>query len=263
MVTLLFLGDIVGRIGRNSLAQILPKLRQEYSPDLVLANGENASGGFGLQPKQVKEILSLGIEVITTGNHVWDKKELKPELLKPDTPVLRPANYPKGNPGRGSTIVKLPSGLRVGVLNLMGRIFVSNVLDCPFQTASDILSHELKALDLILVDFHAETTSEKKAMGYFLDGRVSVVLGTHTHVQTADEQILPQGTAYITDVGMCGAYDSVLGFGAPEIIQRFQLGSPVSFNVAKGRGHVNGIVVRLDDTTGKAIEIKRVNEIVG
>ncbi|MCL6451179.1 MAG: TIGR00282 family metallophosphoesterase [Acetobacteraceae bacterium] len=252
-MNILFVGDIVGAPGRQAARQLLPGLRREFDADLVLANGENAAGGIGLTPEVAEELFSCGIDVLTTGNHVWDKKEILPALEK-DVRLLRPANYPEGAPGRGSALVAARNGEAVGVINLSGRVFFPTHLDCPFRSARQ----ELEALSgrarVIIVDLHAEATSEKVAMGWFLAGRVTAVVGTHTHVQTADARVLPGGTAYITDVGMTGPTDSVIGIKTELVLERFQSQRPVRFEVARGAVHLSAVVVEAD-SQGRALSI--------
>jgi metallophosphoesterase (TIGR00282 family) len=251
----LFIGDIVGKTGRMAVKALLPNLVDKYKIDLVVANGENIAGGFGLTEQLVEELYKMGVHVITTGNHVWDKKDFVNYISK-DGRVLRPLNYPPGVPGYGSIVHTMPNGQKVCVMNLQGRVFMSG-LDCPFRAAK----HELEKLSgeakVIIVDFHAEATSEKIAFGYFLDGRVSAIVGTHTHVQTADEKILPQGTAYITDVGMTGPANSVIGIEVNQIIQRFLTAMPARFETASGDGILSGVVIEINGETGRATGIQR------
>ncbi len=224
---ILFIGDIVGKVGRTTLKELLPNIVDRYKIDFAIANGENVAGGFGLTDKTAIEILNCGVHVITTGNHVWDKKESIPYIAKEDR-VLRPVNYPPGVPGCGSAVHVLSNGTKVGVLNISGRVFMS-ALDCPFRTGKEEIAKLRESTNIIIVDFHAEATSEKIAFGYFVDGKVSAVIGTHTHVQTADEKILPNGAAYITDVGMTGPAVSVIGIEKEQIIERFLLQMPMKF----------------------------------
>lgn len=257
-VSILFIGDVVGRAGRQALSRALHTLVDRHRVDLVIANGENAAGGFGLTREKGEELFSLGVQVITGGNHVWDKRESY-DFLNADSRVVRPANYPPGVPGRGSTIVRIPSGIPVGILNLEGRVFMG-ALECPFRTAD----REIEALSaetpVIVVDFHAEATSEKSSLGWYLDGRVSAVVGTHTHVQTADERILPGGTAYITDAGMSGAFDSVIGMRKEEPIQRFLTQLPARFETARKNIRLNGVHLMVDEVSGRALSIERINQ---
>jgi len=252
---LLFIGDIVGKIGRNAIKALLPNLMDKYKIDLVIANGENIAGGFGLTEALVSELYKMGVHVITTGNHVWDKKEIVNYISK-DNRLLRPLNYPPGVPGYGSVIYTLPDGMKAGIINLSGRVFMPS-MDCPFRTASPEIEYVKKQTDIIIIDLHAEATSEKIAFGYFVDGKVSAVIGTHTHVQTADEKILPQGTAYITDVGMTGPSHSVIGIGVDQIIQRFLTGMPDRFITAGGDGILSAVVIEISNDSGKATAIQR------
>ncbi|MCS7207221.1 MAG: TIGR00282 family metallophosphoesterase [Dehalococcoidia bacterium] len=247
----LFIGDVVGKPGRRALQIFLPILRKDLTPDLVIANGENAAGGNGLTLDTAQEILQAGVDIITSGNHIWDQKDFIPHLDS-DLPVLRPLNYPPNLPGKGY----LQRG-EVVVVNLQGRTFMAPI-DCPFRTA-DALLQRLQGAKIIIVDFHAEATSEKQALGWYLDGRVSAVLGTHTHVPTADPRILPKGTAFITDVGMCGPLHSIIGVEVGEIIQRFLTQTPRRFSVAGGVAVLNAVLVDIDEQTGRARSIVRVD----
>ena len=235
---------------------MLPLLADTYSPDIVIANGENAANGFGITVKIAQELFDLGIGVLTSGNHIWDKKDVL-EFIQKESRLIRPANYPVNTPGRGSTVVLTGGGHKIAVLNLSGRIFM-DPLDCPFMAAERELEALKRETDLIVVDFHGEATSEKIAAGWELDGKVTAVLGTHTHVQTADERILPGGTAYISDVGMTGSFDSVIGMEKDISIERFKTQMPISYRVAKDDLGLNGVLVDADEATGKATNIKRV-----
>jgi len=252
----LFIGDIVGKTGRHAVKALLPSLVDKYKIDLVIANAENIAGGFGLTEPLVAELFRIGVHVITTGNHVWDKKDFVHYIAK-DNRVLRPLNYPPGAPGFGSVIFNSPGGVKVGVINISGRIFMMG-MDCPFRTIAPELERIARDTNIILVDIHAEATSEKIAFGYYLDGRVSAVIGTHTHVQTADEKILPHGTAYITDVGMTGPAHSVIGMEVNQIIQRFLTSMPAKFETAPGEAILSGVVVEIDRDSGRASAIQRV-----
>ena len=252
---LLFIGDIVGKVGRITTKALLQTVVDRYKIDFVVANGENAAGGFGITDKIVSEILGYGIHVITTGNHVWDKKEFIAQISK-ENRLLRPLNYPPGVPGYGSVIYTLSNGEKIGVLNISGRVFMSNI-DCPFRTAEAEVDRLGSALKVIIIDFHAEATSEKIAFGYFMDGKVSAIIGTHTHVQTADEKILPGGTAYISDVGMTGPENSVIGIEKEQVLHRFLTNIPVRFEAAKGVGIFSAVVVDINEKTGKAAAIQR------
>ncbi len=253
---LLFIGDIVGKVGRNAVRALLPGLADKYKVDMIIANGENIAGGFGLTVSLVNDLYAMGVHVITTGNHVWDKKDFVSYISK-DNRVLRPANFAPGVPGYGSIIYRLPEGIKVAVLNLSGRVFMSPV-DCPFRKAQSEIEALADETNIIIIDFHAEATSEKIAFGYFVDGKVSAVIGTHTHVQTADEKILQHGTAYITDVGMTGPAYSVIGIDVEQIIQRFLTGMPDRFETAQGNGVLSAVVVDINAETGKAASIQRI-----
>jgi len=253
---ILFIGDIVGKPGRRAVRELLPWIVEEKRIDLVIANCENAAAGFGVTSEIVEELYGCHIDVLTSGNHIWDKKEIM-DVVEGYEKLLRPANYPAGTPGRGSVVVATPGGIRVGVVNLAGRVFM-NSLDCPFHTADREIEKIKSKARVIIVDMHAEATSEKIAMGWYLSGRVAAVLGTHTHVQTADERILPGDTAYITDVGMTGPFDSVIGIKKEVILQRFLLQIPNKFDVAKGDARLQGVTVEIDPD-GRAKGIERVN----
>jgi hypothetical protein len=259
-VRILFIGDIVGRPGRRSLKSLLPGLIEELKADFVVANGENAAGGIGITEKTAREILEAQVDVITTGNHVWNNKEAQ-KLLDSEQRVLRPANYPPGVPGRGAGIFETRAGQRLAIMNLMGRLFMSPI-DCPFQKAQELAPALRGEVDTIVVDMHAEATAEKQAMAWFLDGQVSAVVGTHTHVPTADEQILPGGTAYITDVGMTGPKSSVLGVQIEEALRLFLKRMPVRIRVAKGPVVVQACLLNVEEKTGKAREITRIQREV-
>ena len=247
----LMLGDAVGRPGRTALRNQLASLRLHKELDLIIVNGENSAGGIGITIKVMKELFELGVDVITTGNHVWKNKEIYKQLeLEPR--LLRPANYPPGAPGTGIGVYQV-KGLQLAVINLLGRHNLEDV-DCPFRKADELLTALPPELNLILVDFHAETTSEKKAVGWYLDGRVSAVAGTHTHVQTNDAQILPKGTGYMSDLGMCGVEASVLGLDHQNIVERFIYKRPVRFKLAEGPIWLNGAIFNLNEHTGKCVE---------
>lgn len=254
---ILFIGDIVGKPGRRAVNRLLPSIVNDYEIDIVIANCENAAGGFGVTRKVVDELYRNKIDVLTSGNHIWDKKEISDFIDDYET-LLRPANYPEGSLGQGSIIASCISGRPVGVLNLEGRVFMKP-LDCPFRVAEREIDRLKKQTNIIIVDMHAEATSEKQALGWFLDGRVSAVLGTHTHVQTADERILPKGTAYITDVGMTGPFDSVIGIKQDIIIQKFLTSFPARYDVAKNNVRLQAVVINIDDASGKSLGIKRLN----
>ncbi|MCX7974717.1 MAG: TIGR00282 family metallophosphoesterase [Candidatus Aminicenantes bacterium] len=251
---LLFLGDIIGRPGRRILARYLSELKKELQPDLTIANAENAAGGVGLTSEVAQELLKI-VDVLTSGNHIWDKKE-GVSFLETEPRVLRPANYPPGNPGKGDYLFSLEEEIKVAILNLQGRVFMEPI-DCPFRVADEIIPRLRQITPIIVVDFHAEATSEKQAMGWYLDGRVSAVVGTHTHVPTADERILPGGTAYITDVGMVGAQNSVIGIRRDQAIARFLTARPQKFEPAKEGAILSAFWVEIDSKTGLALSIKR------
>jgi len=253
-LSVLFIGDIVGNPGMNAIRTFLPSFIAKYSADCVIINGENIVNGKGLTEKEANELFSLGAHVITTGNHVWENWQSRP-LLASNPLVLRPINYPPGNPGRGSAIASVRDGLKVGVLQLQGRTYMS-AIDCPFRAADAALAKLQAQCKMIIVDFHADATAEKIAMGWHLDGKVSAVLGTHTHVQTADARILPNGTAYITDVGMTGPYDSVLGMQKEIALKRFILQTAHKYETATDDVRLCGANVVLDEQTGKALSIE-------
>lgn len=253
---ILMVGDVIGKPGRRAVQALIPSLRREQGIDFVIANGENTAGGFGLTADTANELLESGVDVLTSGNHIWDQKEIIP-YLDEGLPLVRPANYPDA-PGRGSLLHN-----NVLVVNLLGRVFMP-ALDCPFRTADAIL-REAEASDkpaVIIVDFHAEATSEKQALGWYLDGRVSAVLGTHTHVGTVDYKILPKGTAYVSDVGMTGPMDSVIGSDADVVVERFLTGMPQRLPVASGPVLLNSVMIDVDEETGKARSIERLDRTV-
>jgi len=252
----LAIGDVIGKPGRQAVGDLLPEIREQYRPDLVIANAENIAGGIGVTPGTAGELLDAGVDVLTSGNHVWAHKDILP-YLDSEMPILRPLNYPPGVPGRGYTVSN-----RVMVVSLIGRTFM-NSFDCPFRAMDQLLDGPEKKPPVIIVDFHAEATSEKVAMGRYLDGRVSAVLGTHTHVGTIDTRILPRGTAYVTDIGMVGPVDSVIGDDAEAVLQRFLTMLPHRLSVGKGKTEFNAVLVEVDDTTGKAISIERIHREVG
>jgi metallophosphoesterase (TIGR00282 family) len=257
---LLFVGDIVGRPGRYALTHALGRLVDRHCVDLVIANGENAAAGFGLTAEVAREIFDAGVDVITSGNHIWDKKEIF-AFFDREPRLLRPANYPPGLPGKGGGVFKTAGGVPIGVINLEGRAFMNN-LDCPFRAADALIDEISVQAKIIFVDFHAETTSEKISLGYYLDGRISALIGTHTHVQTADERILPGGSAYLTDVGMTGSRDSVIGIRKEEAIERFLTQLPIRFEVAKKDPWLCAVLVTIDEKSGKAQAIERIQVAV-
>ena len=255
---LLFIGDIVGEPGRRAVKQLVPQLRQQHGVDAVIANGENSAGGSGITPKTAEEIFSAGLDIITSGDHLWDQKEVI-GLLENEKRFLRPLNYPPGTPGRGSVIVELSGKPPFAVLNLQGRTFMP-VLENPFLLGRSEVERLRQITKIILVDLHAEATSEKISLARMLDGLVSAVVGTHTHVQTADEQIFPCGTAYLTDAGFTGPHESVLGREIEAVIKRFLTSQPQRFEVAKGRILLQGLVVEIDESTGAAKNVMRISE---
>ena len=258
---LLFLGDVVGRPGRRALAAFLPRLMARESIQFVIANGENASGGKGIDPRSAEELYESGVDVVTTGNHVWQNRDIIPYMRETDR-LLRPLNFARDVPGLGWTVqTARRSDVRVGVLNLIGRVFMPPA-ECPFRAGAEAVEELRRHSSVIVVDMHAEATSEKVGMGRFLDGKVSAVFGSHTHVQTADEGVLPGGTAYLTDAGMCGPEDSVLGVKTEPVLQRFLTQMPARFDVATGTVIVQGGIVDVDEATGRASAIRRVRERV-
>ena len=254
-VNCLFIADILGKPGRKVVSERLPSLRKEFDVDVCIANCENASGGKGITVRVAETLFSYGIDVLTSGNHVWAHKEILP-YLESHPNIIRPANYPPGVRGRGFGLFPLDYGGSVGVLNLQGRVFMKE-LDCPFRVAVEAIEELNKVTSVIFVDFHAEATSEKMAMGWYLDGKVSAIFGTHTHVQTADERILPKGTAYITDVGMTGPHDSIIGIEKEIVLDRFLTQVPSRFRPAVGNVKLCGVVVTIESDTGRAVHIQR------
>jgi metallophosphoesterase (TIGR00282 family) len=256
-LNVLLIGDIVGKLGRRTVAAVLPELRRELSIDVAIANGENTAGGRGLTPSTAKELFHAGVDIITSGNHIWENREVYAMMDDPAVPLVRPINYPEGTPGRG---MLKRDGL--GVINAMGRTFMGIALEDPFR-ALDAALEQMRDCRVIILDFHAEATSEKIAMAYYLDGRVSAVVGTHTHVPTSDTRILPRGTGYVTDLGMCGALHSVLGMETERVIERFLTQLPNRFNpVDSGPAVFNSVLISFDEDTGKAIRIERVDREV-
>lgn len=253
----LFIGDVIGRPGRQAVRHLLPELVDEHHIGFVIANGENSAAGFGVTESVGRELFDLGIDVLTGGNHLWDKKDSVGYIAK-EGRVLCPANYPEGAVGARSGIYAAKDGTKVGVFCLQGRVFMP-ALDCPFRSADKMVEKLGKETDAIIVDVHAEATSEKVALGWHLDGRVSAVIGTHTHVQTADERILPQGTAYITDAGMTGGFDGVIGMDKEAVLKRFLTGMPQKFETAEGDVRLNAVVVEIDERTGFTGKIERVS----
>ncbi len=255
-ISILMIGDVIGKPGRQAVSKLLPDLRRQYGLDLVIANAENAAGGLGLTPATTEELLDAGVDVLSTGNHIWAQKEIIP-YLDSEMPILRPLNYPPGVPGKGY----IAKG-RAIVVNLMGRTFMGD-LDCPFRAMDQLLAEIGHKSPVIIVDFHAEATSEKVAMGRYLDGRVSAVLGTHTHVGTIDAQLLTHGTAYITDIGMTGPKDSVIGNEIEAVLQRFLTGMPHRLSVGKGKTILNAVMIKVAEDSGRATSIERIDREVG
>lgn len=253
-MNILCIGDVVGKTGRDFISNNMAQIIKEHGIDFVIANGENSAHGVGITRSTYEELVYAGVDVITLGNHTWAKKEVT-DFIEEKLNLIRPANFPENNPGRGYTIIE-KAGKKIAVVNLVGRVYMES-FDDPFRKADEILSKIQDQADIIIVDFHAEATSEKLAMGWYLDGRVTAVFGTHTHVQTSDERILPKGTGYITDIGMTGPYDSILGVDKDIIIKKFVTLMPSRFEVAEGRAVFGAIVLKLDDD--KLIEIKRLN----
>ncbi|MBI1885116.1 MAG: TIGR00282 family metallophosphoesterase [Chloroflexi bacterium] len=253
---ILVIGDVVGKLGRRTVATLLPDIRSEYGSDFVIANGENAAGGKGLTPSTADELFEAGVDVITSGNHIWEYREIYP-VLDSDAPILRPLNYPQGAPGRG-----LLTRDGIAVVNLMGRVFMPGDLDCPFRCADEAVT-DLDGTRVIIVDLHCEATSEKVAMGWYLDGRASAVVGTHTHVATADARVLAKGTAYVTDVGMTGPRDAIIGMEAEPVIERFVSQLPQRFSpVERGPAIFNSVLIDVDENTGRARSIERLDREV-
>lgn len=257
MIRFLFIGDIVGRPGRDLVKRGVAALRDYHQLDLVIANAENAAAGFGITRELGEQILDSGVDVMTSGNHIWDKKEAI-DYIGIEPRLLRPLNFPEGVPGNGSYIARTEGGVSVGVINAMGRVFMLSI-DDPFAGVLREIEKVKQRARIVFVDFHAEATSEKVAMGWHLDGRVTAVVGTHTHVQTADERILPKGTAYLTDVGMTGPHDSVIGVEVAPALGRFVNGMPARFETATANPRLNGVIVEADETTGLAVDIERIS----
>jgi len=255
----LFLGDIFGRPGRNCILKELAKLKLENNIDLTIANGENAAGGIGINPNIAENLLESGIDILTSGNHIFKKKEIY-DYIEMQPRLLKPANYPPLTPGKGYNVFNLKNKpeIKVAVINICGRVFIDS-LDCPFRKMDELVAEIRPQTRIIIVDFHAEVTSEKMAMGWYLDGRVSAVIGTHTHVQTADERVLPRGTAYISDAGMVGPRDSVIGVKKDLIIQRFITQMPHKFIVASDDNWISGVILDINDSNGNALSIERLN----
>lgn len=255
-ISVLVLGDVVGQPGCRALFFKLPGLIKKYKADLVIVNGENASDGFGILPEEAEKFFSKGVDIITTGNHIWQKREIYPMMDKDNATIIRPANYPPGVPGRGDVSINV-KGMDIAVLNLLGRVRMGLPVDCPFRKSSEYLKKHKKS-KIIIVDFHAEDTMEKEALAWYLDGKVSAVVGTHTHIQTADERILPKGTAYITDIGMTGPVDSVIGTKTDISIRRSLTQLPLKMEVAEGESAIKGVLLTIDADSAKALSIERV-----
>ena len=257
-MNILFIGDVVGRVGRVAVAELLPGLVERHAVDFTIANCENAAGGIGVTEKTGDELLSLGVDALTGGNHVWDKRDAY-GFIDSCGRLVRPANYPPGTPGRGSVVLSAAGGARVGVVNLQGRVFMQEI-DCPFRVGAVLVDEVLRETPVVIVDVHAEATAEKQALGWHLAGRATAVLGTHTHIQTADERILEDHTAYVTDVGMTGPVDSVIGIRKELSIARFLTQLPQRFAVAAGDAVLCGVVIDVDEATGAARGVKRIAE---
>lgn len=255
---ILFIGDIVGNPGRGAVKYFLPKLKKEHQLDFIIANAENAAGGSGITAPVAEELFKYGVSVLTSGDHIWKKRDIF-DIIDQEERLLRPLNFPAGTPGRGFGVFNTDGANKIGVINLQGRVFME-ALDCPFKAAVNAQEEIYRQTKIIIVDIHAEATSEKVALGWYLDGRVSAVVGTHTHIQTADEKILPKGTAYITDVGMVGPYDSVIGRKTEDVLERFLTLVPRRFEVAEGNVQLHGVVLDIDETSGKARSIVRIQE---
>jgi metallophosphoesterase (TIGR00282 family) len=256
ILNILVMGDIVGRPGRQAVRKLLPDIVSENNIEFTIANAENASGGRGLTREVMHELLGAGIDVLTMGNHVWDNKEIL-SFIDDEPRLIRPANYPSPCPGQGYHVYRAGFNQKIAVINVAGRVFMP-ALDCPFRTAEQIIA-DFQDVDYIIIDIHAEATSEKQAFGYYFDGKVSAVLGTHTHIQTADERILPEGTAYITDLGMTGPIESVLGMDRHLVINKFLSQRPVRFEVAKGPSQLQGVILELDEQTRRVAHIRRIS----
>jgi 2',3'-cyclic-nucleotide 2'-phosphodiesterase len=252
---ILFVGDVVGSPGRKMVQEYLPKLKKKFQPNITIINGENAAGGKGITEKIYNQFLEWGAQAITLGNHAWRNKEIF-DFIEGAKFLLRPANFPDGSPGKGMVFLQ-HNGLDIAVINIQGRTFM-DMIDCPFKKVDQLIEEAKKRTSIIFVDFHAEATSEKQAMGWYLDGKVTAVVGTHTHVQTADNRILPKGTAYITDVGMTGPYDGILGVDKESVIKKFLTSLPVRFEVSEGRTQLNAVLIEVDVKTGLAKSINRI-----
>jgi len=256
-INILFVADIVGKPGLEILTKLLPGLLEKHKVDFCIANGENGCEGKGLTVKLAKRYFNLGVQVITSGNHIWDNRDIY-DMLKTDDRILRPLNYPHGNHGKGSTVIEIEEGVKVAVLNLQGRTFMY-AIGCPFRQGAEEVRRLKKETNIVFVDFHAEASAEKIALGWYLDGKVSAVVGTHTHVPTADERILPQGTAYLTDAGMTGPFDSVIGLQTDLAIRRFIYQTPVRYRPAESNMRLCAVLVTVDSASGKSTDIQRIN----
>jgi len=255
---ILFIGDVVGAPGREAIKKLVAPLKSELGIDFVIANAENASGGSGITLKVAEDLFSSGVDVLTSGDHIWKRPEIF-ELINREDRILRPINFPSGAPGRGAHVFKAKNGVKVGVINVNGRVFM-DALECPFKTSLAAYEKIKEETKIIILDIHAEATSEKIALGWYLDGKLSAIFGTHTHIQTADEKVLPKGTAYITDVGMTGPYDSVIGRKKDDVLTRFLSAIPVRFEVAEGDIQLHGALVEVDEKTGQAVSISRIQK---
>jgi len=258
---ILFMGDIVGEPGRVAIEKLLPGIKKANGIEFVIGNAENVAGGSGVTPSLADELFNHGLDVITSGDHIWKRKEII-DRIDSDRRILRPANYPAGDPGSGSTVIRSESGVDVGVINLIGRVFMQP-LECPFRVAKEEVDKLKNRTKIIIVDMHAEATSEKVALGWYLDGQVSAIIGTHTHVQTADEKILPNGTAFLCDAGMTGPLDGVIGRKKEQILKRFLTQMPMKFEMAEGDIQLQGAIIDVDEKTGKANSIKRIQKKIG
>lgn len=256
MIRVLFLGDIIGKPGRTIVGSLLPDLKQEYEPDLVLANAENSAGGLGVTPESLETLRNMGVQGFTLGNHIWRYDSIVNALMN-DEDVVKPANLPPSTPGKPYMLLPVRDGITVGVVSLLGRVFMDPV-DCPFRKIDELLPELSEQTRVIIIDFHAEATAEKLALAWYVDGRCSAVLGTHTHVQTADEFILPKGTGYITDVGMCGPYHSVIGMDTDRVIAKFVTGIPKKWEVASGPNILSAVFLEIDEENGKTYSIERI-----
>jgi len=259
-MNILYIGDIVGKPGRRVLSMYLDQLRDEYHLDLIVANAENLAAGFGITPELADKLLEGGVDVLTSGNHVWDKREVY-DYIEDEPRLLRPHNYPNSTPGRGWTVVTASNGEQVGVVNVMGNVFMHPNLDCPFAAVEDVFKSKPEDVMVMVVDFHAEASSEKVAMGWYLDGRASAVVGSHTHTPSADERLLRNGTAFISDVGMTGCYDSIIGMDIEKSLRRFVDKTPERLEVATGKGTLCGVVLTIDPASGRASAIERISRV--